>query len=192
MRKKLLIPVIIIFSIILGAAIFGILLKEPEKVKVYMKGESGRIGERVVVDLKVSDIPDEYQASSFVIDFNHQKLKLIAIEKGNIATVGKDSSIEQYPDWQFDADAANSSGKVSVMYLDMTAGDQPLSKRGFEKGKKDVLFRMEFEVLSTCGENEKLKLGISQATFASVDEKLSLALQKRNILVESYQIAVIE
>lgn len=161
-------------------------------VKVYMEGKDGRIGENVVIDFKVSDIPDEYQAASFVIEFDNQKMKFKGIQQGNVATVGNSTGDTQYPQWQFDADSANASGTINTMYLDMTAGEQPLSSKGFEKGKQDVLFRMEFHILSTCASNDKLDLEISQGTFASVDENLSLSLKKNNMKAESYQIKVIE
>lgn len=192
MKKKYRILSFAIVGVILLALLSTVILKDRQMVRVYMEGKDGKIGENVLIDFKVSAIPDEYQASSFVIEFDNQKLKFKGIQQGNVATVGEGTEDMRYPEWQYDADSANASGTINTMYLDMTAGEQPLSHKGFEEGKQDVLFRMEFQILTTCASNEKLDLTISQGTFASVDEDLSLSLKKKNMKAESYQIKVIE
>ena len=192
MKKKVIIAGLAVLGMITVVLLFCVVLNDKRVVKVYMKGESGKIGDTVNVELKVSDIPEEYQASSFVIAFDNQKLKFKGILQGNVSSIDKNSGEKRFPEWQYDVESANASGTVSTMYLDMTAGEQPLSREGFRKGSQDVLFRMEFEILPTCANRDNLELLISQATFASVDEELSLALQKKNILAESYKITVIE
>lgn len=192
MKRKSIIAGVSVLAVILVVVLFVVVWKDKELVTVFMKGEGGKIGDTIVIDVKVSDIPGEYQASSFVIHFDNQKLKFKGLKQGNVATVGKSSGSTVYPEWQYDVDSANTTGEISTMYLDMTAGEQPFSSRGFRKKKQDVLFRVEFEILTTCAVSDKLSLEVLQATFASVDEKMSLTLQNEKILAESYQITVKE
>lgn len=160
------------------------------RVTVYMDGEGGSIGDVVTVNVKVTDIPEEFQACSFVISFDEKRLCLQEIDQGNIEVIHKAEDETDFPVWQYDVDSANREGSVSVMYLDMTAGDAPLCTKGFCKGKKDVLFRMKFKILSTCAEDDVLNLSFAQATFASVDNEKSLALQKDNLDAKDFQVSV--
>lgn len=190
-RKGIVAGILALCLVVAGYFLFVDVIQDKlGRVTVYMDGESGKIGAIVTVNVKVTDIPEEFQASSFVISFDEKKLCLQEIEQGNIEVIHKADAATDFPVWQYDVESANREGNVSVMYLDMTAGDAPLSTEGFQKGKKDVLFRMKFKILSTCAVDDVLDLAFIQATFASVEHEKSLALQKDNLDAREFQISV--
>jgi len=195
-RKKLMIGI----KIFVAASIVCVILivmagmlwqRNHGKVYLYFSEVPMIIGKEVTVDVKVSDLPEIYPAASFVIDFDSDQLEFVEIKQGNVKIECKDGS-SFTPEWQFQKEIANANGQVSTMYLDMTAGDKPFSRKGFEKGKHDVLFRLTFLVKYSCGVGDKIKLSMSQATFAAVEGEGSeaLSLHQGNLSVRSKEYQV--
>ena len=137
-------------------------------------------GQEAEIDVKLKGLEGEYPAASFEIAFDRNKLEFLEVRQGNLEVTNLPTGETVIPEWQFSRENANSSGTVNLMYLDMTAGDNPISG---ESTGGDVLFRLVFRVKDSCGEGETLTLTTEQATFAAVNEEDSLAVYKDNIAV---------
>lgn len=147
-------------------------------------------GGEVTVDVKLSDLQGDYPAASFQIDFDKNKLEFIGIRQGNIVITNTKTGDTAIPEWQFNKDTANNKGTISTMYLDMTAENNPISGNALS-ADADVLFRLVFRVKDSCNDGETLTLTTSQATFAAIDEKDSIAVYKNNINVPAGSFTVV-
>lgn len=153
-----------------------------EQPKLYFKDAELKRGKEVEIDVKLSNLKGEYPAASFEIVFDKNKMEFLEIRQGSMEIVNKNSGEIDIPEWQFSVEAANRNGSISTMFLDMTAGDNPLMQA--KDKASDVLFRLVFRVKDSCSKGEKLQLTFKQATFAALDEKDSLAIYKNNIKIK--------
>lgn len=192
-KKKKIMAAVLMAMIVVGVSIAGVLWYELKgsKVCLFFSEETMTIGKEVTVDVKVTDLPEMYPAASFVIDFDPNQLEFKEIKQGNIKIVCVDGS-SFIPEWNYQPEIANANGQVSTMYLDMTAGDKPFSRKGFKKDDRDVLFRLTFDVKYSCSEGETIQLKMNQATFATVQGEgyKTLSLHDKNLRAKSKEYKV--
>ncbi|MBQ2115500.1 MAG: hypothetical protein II193_02810 [Lachnospiraceae bacterium] len=188
-NKKVQIAGILAILLLAGAAFFlkGRIIIEDGEVAlsnglatIYYGDASLARGEEVCVDVKLSNFKGEYQAASFQINFDKNRLEFKEIRQGNIEIINKKSGEVVIPEWQYNADTANQKGTISTMYLDMTAEDNPICGSNVTS-ESDILFRLVFKVKDSYNEGDELTLKTLQATFAAIDENDSLAVYKSNI-----------
>ena len=181
-KKKRIATFIVLGLVGIGTIIFLWFQRIHGEVYLYFSDEKLKIGEEVTIDVRVSDLPEVYPAASFAIDFDKDQLEFLELKQGNIKIVKEDGD-SFIPTWNYETQIANVNGKIKTIYLDMTAGDAPFSKKGFKRGNKDVLFRITFLIKYSCSKGDIVKLTMSEATFATAEGEGSttLALQKNNL-----------
>lgn len=174
-KKKLIWRIGVLLVIILLVTIV-FLFKHTTQPNISIDDMKAKAGDNVCVDVHISSFEDDYLATSFIIDFDQDKLEFVSIEQGNIPVESVDGT-RSYPVWQYDAYTANLEGSVKTMYLDTTGGDNVLlCSTGT---KKDALFRLNFKVKYTVTVDEELTIDFSQATFAKFhgDSVVNLSLE---------------
>ena len=74
-----------------------------------------------VLDVTISTLGEAiYPAASMSISFDASRLEFLGIEEGNVFIHSSNSSGQALPEWNYNTAACNASGKINVMYLDMT------------------------------------------------------------------------
>lgn len=156
------------------------------------------------VSLLLSDLPDAlYPAASVTVRFDSNKLEFTGIKMGTMMVydnyVPEESAgnaAYTIPVWTCkDTDAANRSGTISGMYLDMTAGKNAYGLGGFDPKIKNVPLRLGFKLKDSVAKGERLELSITEATFATLDgEKdgttLTTAGQKPTLVAQTGRISI--
>ena len=129
----------------------------------------------VLVPVTLNTLGDaDYPAASFTIVFDPAKLEFLGLEEGTVAVSNREStSGKMLPIWSCNADKANESGKISILYLDMTAGAHAFS-RDIMADDHDLFF-LRFRIRGAFPKKETLQLSWEDAVFAASDETDSLA-----------------
>lgn len=112
-----------------------------------------------------------YPAASFRIAFDKARLELQAVNEGNTLIHSEQGEI--LPQWNVNVDAANETGEINIMYLDLTGGTRAFSFNG--KSENEILFRLQFRVRGSVRAGEVCSLDILDGVMAANDEKNSLA-----------------
>ncbi len=183
-KKKTAVTVAGILGIVLAAVLVYLVWSYFQKPLVSMKYHKGSEKNTIVVDMKVSKIRKNFQAASFIVDFDEEAMTLEKLNQGTIKIKDSGTKKTKLPSWECDVDISNKTGKVSTMYLDMSAGNAPFIQRK----TSGILYQMVFKVNNPDMEKQKIKIKIEQATFASVKEEKSLSMKKKNIRTRGLKI----
>lgn len=183
-RKKIVVTAGMVIGIVLLIILIYFVWTYFQKPLVSMKYHKGSEKDTIVVDVKVSKIRKNFQAASFIISFDEEALTLEKINQGNIKVKDSGNKKTKLPSWECNPDVSNKTGKVSIMYLDMSAVNAPFVKRK----TSGILYQIVFKINNPDMVKQNTKLKIEQATFASVKEEKSLSMKKRNIRTENLKI----
>ena len=141
--------------------------------------------ENIVLDAIVTRLPDgEYLAASLSVYFDHNRLEFIGVRQGTMRTVGINGNYS-IPIWNSDVEAANRTGVINTMYLDMTGGDHP-----YIVDDADILLRLAFRLRDSAQSGDTLYVTIEDAIFATVDPADAVAMTKGNLIGFNAQIIV--
>ncbi len=147
----------------------------------------------VTVDMSISDIGDVlYPAMSVSLVFDSTKLEFLGVEEGNVFVldnVNAVGSAQKLPDWNCNIQKSNESGKINIMYLDITGGKYAFS-RDLLKEKNNVLFRLNFKLRGSVESGDALDLIVEDAVFAASDETQSLAMTTDTLKVRNGKIVI--
>ena len=88
--------------------------------------------EEFSLDVTVSALGDaRYPAMSMSISFDSSRLEFLGVEEGNIFILSDENSTgQQLPDWSCNVQNSNDTGRINMMYLDMTGGKNAFSNLG--------------------------------------------------------------
>lgn len=143
------------------------------------------------VDVTVSELGDSvYPAASFCISFDPSRLEFMGIKEGNVLIGGyEDGSVQTLPEWNCNTKKSNETGKINLMYLDLTSGKHAF-RREFLAKDDNVVFRLSFRLRGSARVGDIYDLTVEDAVFAASDEKLSLATSTSTLKVKNGRIVV--
>lgn len=133
-----------------------------------------------------------YPAMSVSLDFDASKLEFLGLREGNVFVMDNPSGVgvsRKLPEWNVNIPQSNKTGRINIMYLDLTGGRYAFNKNLL--GKSDnALLVLEFRLRGSARAGDNLSLKIADAVFAALDEKDSLALDAKTLKVKDGKIIV--
>ena len=147
----------------------------------------------VTLDVTISDLGDVlYPAMSMSISFDTSRLEFLGVEEGNLFVYDaqKPAGVK-LPEWTYDIATGNATGKINVMYLDLTGGKHAFSKELMEE-EDNVVLRLRFRLRGSVRDGDKLDLIIEDAVFAASNETLSLAMTTKTLKTKNGKLVITE
>ena len=129
------------------------------------------------LDVTVSNLGEaRYPAMSISISFDSSRLEFLGVEEGNIFILSDESNNgQQLPDWSCNAQNSNDTGRINIIYLDMTGGRNAFTQELLAKDY-NVVLRLKFRLRGSSRPGDVLDLIVEDAVFAASDETQSLAM----------------
>lgn len=139
------------------------------------------------VDVTVSSLGDAiYPAVSMCIDFDSEYLELQGVKNGNVKVMGNTSD-GQIPEWNIDTGYSNETGKINIMYLDVSGGKYAFSD-SFLNDRDNILFTLDFSLKDNAESGNIYEFDIEDAVFATSDSKKSLAVNSGTLKTQNGKI----
>ena len=143
-----------------------------------------------VLDVTVSSFGDAiYPAASMSIAFDASRLEFLGIEEGNVFIKSDNTSGQTLPEWSYNTTACNESGRINVMYLDMTGGKNAFSKDMLHEDN-NVVLRLKFRLRGSARAGDVCDLIVEDAVFAASDETQSLAMTTNTLTVKNGKLVI--
>ena len=143
-----------------------------------------------VLDVTISSFGDAiYPAASMSIAFDASRLEFLGVEEGNVPIKGDNTSGKALPEWSYNVAACNKSGRINVMYLDMTGGKNAFSKELLAIDD-NVVLRLKFRLRGSARAGDVCDLIVEDAVFAASDETQSLAMTTNTLTVKNGKIVI--
>ena len=129
------------------------------------------------LDVTVSNLGEaRYPAMSISISFDSSRLEFLGVEEGNIFILSDESNNgQQLPDWSCNVQNSNDTGRINIIYLDMTGGRNAFTQELLAKDY-NVMLRLKFRLRGSSRPGDVLDLIVEDAVFAASDETQSLAM----------------
>lgn len=145
----------------------------------------------VLIDVRLSSLGDfVYPAFSASIDFDPSHLEFISIEEGNVFIRNEEGDVGQkLPQWSYNAEQCNKTGKINLMYLDTTGGKNAFTKELLAE-EYNVVFRIKFRLRGSAQRGDVYDLIVEDAVFAASDESNSLAMTRDTLKVRNGKIVI--
>ena len=145
--------------------------------------------DKFTLDVTLSGLGDTiYPAMSASIRFDPAYLEFVGIEEGNVfvtdTNVGK-----ALPQWNCNPEQCNKTGRINVMYLDLTGGKAAFSEE-LLADEDNVVFRLAFRLRGSARSGDVYALTVEDAVFAASDESQSLAVTNDSLKVKNGKIVV--
>ena len=149
------------------------------------------VGEELTLDVTVSQLGEAlYPAASMSIAFDPSRLEFLGIEEGNVFVLDAGNTAGQkLPDWSCNVQNSNDTGRINVMYLDMTGGRHAFS-RNLLAEEDNVVLRLRFRLRGSARSGDVLDLIVEDAVFAASDESQSLAMTRGTLRARSGRLVV--
>lgn len=143
------------------------------------------------LDVTVSRLGDAlYPAMSMDIAFDSSRLEFLGTEEGNLFVLDpKNTSGQQLPRWSCDPESCNKTGRISLMYLDMTGGAHAFTKDLYAEDH-NVVVRLKFRLRGSASAGDVLELSFLDAVFAASDENQSLAMTRDTLKTKSGKLVI--
>ena len=147
--------------------------------------------EEFTLDVTVSALGDaRYPAMSMSIAFDSSRLEFWGVEEGNIFILSDENSNgQQLPDWSCNVGNSNDTGRINIMYLDMTGGKNAFSKELLAEDY-NVVLRLKFRLRGSVRPGDVLDLIVEDAVFAASDETQSLAMTTDTLKVKNGRLVI--
>ena len=147
--------------------------------------------EPFTLDVTISALgEDRYPAMSLSLSFDASRLEFLGVEEGNVFTRDEGSNAGQkLPDWSCNVQNSNETGKINIMYLDMTGGRNAFTKELLDEGR-NVLLRLKFRLRGSVRAGDVLDLIVEDAVFADSDETQSLAMTTDTLKVKNSRLVI--
>lgn len=143
-----------------------------------------------VLDVTVSSFGDAiYPAASMSITFDASRLEFLGVEEGNVFIKSDNTSGQTLPEWSYNTAACNESGRINVMYLDMTGGKNAFSKDLLHEDN-NVVLRLKFRLRGSARAGDVCDLIVEDAVFAASDETQSLAMTTNTLTVKNGKLVI--
>ena len=161
-----------------------LIIETPQKISVSETKE-------FTLDVTISSFGETvYPAASASISFDPAYLEFIGVEEGNVFVYGNEKDVHQkLPEWSCNPEQCNKSGKINIMYLDVTGGKNAFSKELLAEAN-NVVFRLKFRIRGSVREGDVYDLIFEDAVFAASDETQSLAMTTGTIQVRNGKIVI--
>jgi hypothetical protein len=147
--------------------------------------------EEFTLDVTVSALGEaRYPAMSMSISFDSSRLEFLGVEEGNIFILSDENSNGQkLPDWSCNVQNSNETGRINIMYLDMTGGKNAFSKELLAEDY-NVVLRLKFRLRGSVRPGDVLDLIVDDAVFAASDETQSLAMTMDTLKVKNGRLVI--
>ena len=147
--------------------------------------------EDFTLDVTVSALGEaRYPAMSMSIAFDSSRLEFLGVEEGNIFILSDENSTgQQLPDWSCNVQNSNDTGRINIMYLDMTGGKNAFSKELLAEDY-NVVLRLKFRLRGSVRAGDVLDLIVEDAVFAASDETQSLAMTTDTLKVKNGRLVI--
>lgn len=141
------------------------------------------------LDVTVSELGDTlYPAMSMSVSFDPSCLEFLGIEEGNIFIT--DSQVgRKLPQWSCNPEQCNKTGKINIMYLDLTGGKESFTQNLLAEDD-NVILRLSFRLRGSARSGDVFDLIVEDAVFAASDESRSLAVTKKTLKVKNAKIVI--
>ncbi len=197
--KKNILPIILLILIIilLVSGISLIILnitKNSNVPKLYMETNARLVAmsqEEFYIDINLSEFPEDsvYPASSFILAFDNDKLEFTGLRLGTMGVCDESGQNLNTPTWECNTELSNQKATISAMYMDMTANDSSYRSKGYEKGSKDTMARVQFILKDSAVKGDELKFSFQDAVLASIDNS-SLSMVDETLDGKEFSIKV--
>ena len=157
-------------------------IETPQKISVSETDE-------FTLDVTISSLGEViYPAASMSISFDSSRLEFIGVEEGNVFIRSDENEVQQtLPEWSVNPDQCNKTGKINIMYLDITGGKNAFSKELLAEDD-NVVLRLKFRLRGSMRSGDVCDLIFEDAVFASSDETKSLAMTTGTLKVKNGKI----
>ena len=147
--------------------------------------------EAVSLDVTISGLGASiYPAASMSISFDPSRLEFLGIGEGNVLVRGSSPEVpKNLPAWNCNTEQCNRTGKINILYLDMTGGKNAFSAELLGK-EENVLLRLRFRLRGSVRAGDVCDLIFEDAVFASSREEESLAMTRNTLRVRNGKIVV--
>ena len=147
--------------------------------------------EEITLDVTISDLGDtRYPAMSMSIAFDPSRLEFLGVEEGNVFVLSDENSTGQkLPDWNCNVQSSNDTGRINIMYLDMTGGRNAFTKKLLAEDY-NVVLRLKFRLRGSVRSGDVLDLIVEDAVFAASDETRSLAMTTDTLRVKNGRLVI--
>ena len=143
-----------------------------------------------VLDVTISSFGDAiYPAASMSIAFDASRLEFLGVEEGNVFIKSENTSGQTLPEWSYNTASCNASGRINVMYLDMTGGRNSFSKDLLAEDD-NVVLRLKFRLRGSVRVGDVYDLIVEDAVFAASDETQSLAMTANTLTVKNGKLVI--
>lgn len=161
-----------------------LIVETPQKLSI-----SGT--EEFTLDVTISDLGDaRYPAMSLSVAFDSSRLEFLGVDEGNIFILSDENSTgQQLPDWSCNVQNSNDTGRINIMYLDMTGGKNAFSKELLVEDY-NVVLRLKFRLRGSVRPGDVLDLIVEDAVFAASDETQSLAMTTDTLKVKNGRLVI--
>ena len=159
-------------------------VETPQKISVAQ-------AEEFVLDVTISDLGEaRYPAMSMSISFDPSRLEFLGVKEGNVFIFSDEtSSGQQLPTWNYNAETANETGLINLMYLDMTGGRNAFAKE-LLADSDNVVLRLKFRLRGSVRAGDVLDLIVEDGVFAATEEGQSLAMTTDTLVVKNGKIVI--
>ena len=143
------------------------------------------------LDVTISNLGDAlYPAMSMSIAFDASRLEFLGVEEGNVFVYDTENTTgRQLPEWSYDVASSNASGKINIMYLDLTGGKHAFSKNLLAE-EDHVVLRLRFRLKGSVRAGDVMDLIVEDAIFAASDENESLAMTRNTLRVRNGKLVI--
>lgn len=185
---------VLILVIILIFTRFGdSVAKEPTLTVETPQKISAGSSETITIDVSISALGDAlYPAMSVSLSFDSSRLEFLGVSEGNVFILDDENSAgvaQKLPDWSCNVQHSNETGKINIMYLDMTGGKYAFAK-DLLASDDNVLLRLQFRLRGSARSGDVLDLIVEDAVFAASDETQSLAMTTDTLKTRDGKIVV--
>ena len=197
-KKKMAILAAVFAVLILAGILIFILLdnaaaKEPTLTVETPQKISAGSSETITIDVSISALGDAlYPAMSVSLSFDSSRLEFLGVAEGNVFILDEENAAgvaQKLPDWSCNVQHSNETGKINIMYLDMTGGKYAFTK-DLLAGDGNVLLRLQFRLRGSARSGDVLDLIVEDAVFAASDETQSLAMTTDTLKTRDGRIVV--
>ena len=141
------------------------------------------------LDVTISELGDTvYPAMSMSLRFDPSCLEFLGIEEGNVFIT--DSQVgRKLPQWSCNPEQCNKTGKINIMYLDLTGGKEAFTQSLLAE-EDNVVLRLSFRLRGSARSGDVFDLTVEDAVFAASEESQSLSMTQKTLKVKNAKIVI--
>lgn len=193
-RKRILLTVVAVLLLCILAV--GLLWKKQHSVLAILTVEmpqkvSVSLNDPLTLDVTISELGENrYPAMSASISFDSSRLEFLGLEEGNVFVHDdSNSSGQKLPEWSCNVEQSNASGRINIMYLDMSGGKYAFDKNLLAE-EDNIVFRLKFRLRGSVRNGDVCEIIVEDAVFAASDESQSLAMTTGTLKAKNSKIVI--